>query len=193
MNFLAHLYLSGNNIDLLYGNFIGDSVKGYNYNSYTTEVQKGILLHRQIDSFTDQHPLVRQSIHRLQKDYHKYAGIICDIFYDYFLAKKWNQYHQLPLQEYTQSVYTQLELYKIQMPTNAASFYEYMTTHNILYNYQFVAGITKVLEGMTYLIKSTIPLYTATDLLLEHEHHFEKEFTAFFEELKQFVEVFLSK
>ena len=36
MNFLAHLYLSGNNEDILFGNFIADAVKGKvidNYNS----------------------------------------------------------------------------------------------------------------------------------------------------------------
>ena len=65
MNFLAHIYLSGEDQGITIGNFIADGIKGKKYLSYSEDMQKGILLHRSIDSFTDQHPVVRQSTKRL--------------------------------------------------------------------------------------------------------------------------------
>ena len=64
MNFLAHIYLSGDNDLLKIGNFMADSIRGNSYENYPDEIKKGILLHRSIDSFTDMHPVYRKSKHR---------------------------------------------------------------------------------------------------------------------------------
>jgi acyl carrier protein phosphodiesterase len=96
MNFLAHIYLSGDNDLLKIGNFMADSIRGHHYEDYPTEIRKGILLHRAIDSFTDMHPIYRQSKHRLHEKYGHYSGVIMDIFYDHFLAKNWNKYSNEP-------------------------------------------------------------------------------------------------
>ena len=45
MNYLAHVYLSRENIDLAIGNFIADNIKGNNYKKFNINCQKGILLH----------------------------------------------------------------------------------------------------------------------------------------------------
>ena len=84
VNFLAHLYLSQNNTNMMIGNFIADHVKGNDYKEYSNEIQKGILLHREIDTYTDTHPIVRKSKRRLHKRYRQYNGGIIDILYDYF-------------------------------------------------------------------------------------------------------------
>src|SRR5450432_1821563 len=92
MNFLAHLYLSGDNPQVMIGNFIGDFVKGKNLTErFDTDVAKGIALHREIDWFTDTHIVVKQSKDRLRPKYRHYAGVIVDIFYDHFLAKNWDK------------------------------------------------------------------------------------------------------
>ena len=74
MNFLSHLHLSGDSEGLIIGNYIADSVKGSAYNMFSNEIQKGILLHRKIDTFTDNHPTVEQSKKRLREKYKKYSG-----------------------------------------------------------------------------------------------------------------------
>ena len=88
MNYLAHLYLSGDSEQLLVGNFIGDYVKGNKYRSYSDEIAKGILLHRYIDSFTDQHIKHRAAKLYFKEEFGHYSGIIIDFIYDHFLAKK---------------------------------------------------------------------------------------------------------
>ena len=92
MNFLAHIYLSGNNDLVTIGNFIADGIRGKKYLEFPIDIQTGILLHRQIDTFTDAHKTVRESTKRLHKNYSHYSGVIVDILYDHFLAKNWASY-----------------------------------------------------------------------------------------------------
>jgi len=109
LNFLAHTYLSGNNEDIIVGNFMGDYVKGRNYLHFPEQVKKGILIHRDIDYFTDMHLITRRNKQRVASQYHKYAGIIIDIFYDHFLACQWDQFSDLPLQEFVARTYDLLK------------------------------------------------------------------------------------
>ena len=105
MNFLAHIYLSKENTDLMLGNFLGDFVRGNKYKDYNPTIQKGILIHRQIDTFTDANETVRISKRRLHERYGHYDGIIIDLFYDHFLAKNWSTYSEIPLDVYAQHFY----------------------------------------------------------------------------------------
>ena len=86
MNFLAHIYLSGDDDELKIGNFIADSVKGKKFSQFPDQVQKGITLHRKIDSYTDSHPIVRESVLRLFPKYGHYSSVIVDILYDHFFS-----------------------------------------------------------------------------------------------------------
>ncbi len=62
MNFLAHLYLSADDPEIQLGNFIGDFVRGRDLSSrFSPGIVKGISLHREIDEFTDRHPIVKLS------------------------------------------------------------------------------------------------------------------------------------
>ena len=108
MNYLAHIYLSENDEKVAIGNFISDSIRGKNYLNYPKEIQVGILLHREIDTFTDAHPIVRKSTKRLHKNYGHYAGVIVDVFYDHFLAKNWCHYSSVPLEVFIQNFYRPL-------------------------------------------------------------------------------------
>jgi acyl carrier protein phosphodiesterase len=56
-------------------------------------------LHRAIDTFTDAHPVFREST-KVTFRYHHYAGVIVDVFYDHFLAKNWNNYSDENLEEF---------------------------------------------------------------------------------------------
>jgi len=109
MNFLAHIYLSGDNKDITIGNFIADGIRGNDYKKLPKDIQTGILLHRRIDTFTDAHKIVRQSTKRLHKNYSHYSGVIVDILYDHFLAKNWKKYSDIPLATYVDDFYSLLE------------------------------------------------------------------------------------
>lgn len=187
MNFLAHLYLSENNTNILIGNFIADHVKGSQFNNFSTEIQQGILLHREIDLFTDTHPIVKQSMKRLHERYRHYNGVIIDIFYDYFLAKNWQKYSAIPLQVYTDAVYKLFGEISSELPIKSQNFIKYMIEYNILFHYQFHDGIEKVLNGMNYRSKGKSQMDLAINDLKEKEAEFEKDFTLFFEDLRDFT------
>ena len=126
MNFLAHLYLSKSDTNIMIGNFIADHIQGNKYENFSKEIQQGIFLHREIDTFTDAHEVVRKSKRRLHERYRHYDGVIIDIFYDYFLAKNWATYSAIPLELFTKSVYNLLEKVKLDLPKKSQQFINYM-------------------------------------------------------------------
>ena len=183
MNFLAHLYLSRNNTNIMIGNFIADHIQGNKYEGFSAEIQQGIFLHREIDTFTDAHEVVRKSKRRLHERYRHYDGVIIDIFYDYFLAKNWASYSEIPLELFTKSVYNLLDEIKLDLPIKSQQFINYMIEYNILFNYQYKDGIEKVLNGMNKRTKGKSQMNLAIEDLHCLEAEFEADFTLFFKEL----------
>lgn len=188
MNFLAHLYLSKENTDLILGNFLGDFVRGNDYKKYNPTIQKGILLHRYIDTFTDANEIVRISKRRLHKRYGHYDGIIIDLFYDHFLAKNWNTYSVIPLDIYAQHFYKLLHTNYELLPEKTQQLLPYLEKYNWLYNYQFIEGMQTVLEGMNRRTKMISKMNLAIEDLQLHYSEFENDFTQFFKELITFTE-----
>src|SRR5690606_12351008 len=117
MNFLAHLYLSGNDESIMVGNFIADVVKGKKaLGLFEEPVKRGIELHRVIDFFTDNHPVVTQSKDRLRLKYRHYAGVIVDMVYDHCLARNWNSYTTEPLPVFAARAYGILQQHTAILP-----------------------------------------------------------------------------
>lgn len=183
MNFLAHIYLSGENDLITIGNFMADSIKGNKYRKYPEEIQVGILLHRHIDTFTDTHKTFRRSTKRLHKKYGHYSGVIVDILYDHFLAKNWQNYSDKPLDDYVQNFYESLEENFEILPLRIRKMIPFMITDNWLLSYASIEGITRVLEGMNRRTKHRSSMNEAVLELETFYSEFENEFTHFFHEL----------
>ncbi|MDG1402232.1 ACP phosphodiesterase [Polaribacter sp.] len=187
MNFLAHLYLSENNTNIMIGNFIADHIKGNNYDGFSEEIQQGVFLHREIDTFTDAHEVVRKSKRRLHDRYRHYDGVIIDIFYDYFLAKNWADYSVIPLDIYTDSINKFFYEISPELPLKSQNFIKYMIQYNILFNYQFKDGIERVLNGMNTRTKGKSQMNLAIEDLTILHQEFENDFTIFFKDLQNFT------
>jgi len=188
LNFLAHTYLSGNNEDIIVGNFMGDYVKGKDYQFFPEEVKKGILIHRDIDSFTDMHLITRRNKVRVAPRYHKYAGIVTDIFYDHFLASLWDQYSDLPLQDYVSRTYDLLKRnYKV-LPEAIKRWFPTFLENNWMMAYRSVDGIEQVLERMS--ANTSLPNHAsyAVEVLKEQYSYFEEDFKEFFPLIVSFLE-----
>lgn len=185
MNFLAHSYLSGTNNKTLAGNFFGDFVKGNQLENYDLKIQHGILLHREIDHFTDNHPIVLQSKKRLRKRYRHYAPVVTDVFYDHFLATNWNSFHHLPLINFTKKTYGILNEYVDLFPDRAQHMFSYMKRDNWLYHYKFVEGIDKALTGMARRTKFDSKMEHSAEDLRNYYNDFENDFHLFFPEIKK--------
>ena len=188
MNILAHLFLSKDNKNILIGNFIADAVKGKSYQNYSKEIQVGILLHRHIDSYTDAHPLVKRSMHRLNERYRHYDGVIIDILYDHFLAKNWNNYSEIPLDIYAHNMYSFLNKNIDVFPEKIQYMLPFMIKHNWLKAYASLEGIERVLIGMNKRTQEKSQMHLAINDLNEHYSEFENDFTEFFADLIEYSE-----
>lgn len=188
MNFLAHIYLSGDNDYIKIGNFMADGIRGKHFEEFPIDIQKGITLHRAIDTFTDAHPVFRQSTKKLHARYHHYAGVIVDVFYDHFLAKNWSVYSNENLEEFIQNFYESLRQNQAVLTEKTIGFMPYMFKQNWLSSYQTIEGINSILTQMDGRTKNKSKMRFATEELQEFYSDFEEEFTTFFRDLHQHVQ-----
>ena len=193
MNFLAHLFLSGAPqavayADVLVGNFIADSVPGKQLERYPAAVQTGIRLHRSIDAYTDQHPVVRRSTHRLRNaGYGKYAGVISDMFLDHFLARNFADYAPEPLAAFTQRVYAVFLARQAEMPARVQHFLPHLMHHNWLLGYAQLEGVGRARGGLSRRASAGSGMETAVTELQANYAAYEVDFREFFPQLQQFV------
>lgn len=187
MNYLAHIYLSGDDEEIIIGNFIGDFVKGHQFNQYTQMIRKGIILHRYIDSFTDTHAIVRRSKARLNEEYHKYSGIIIDILYDHFLVKNWLYYSNAPLDEFIKKFFDLANRYFDLLPESVKFFLPSFIKNNWIKMYDTVEGIQEVLLRMSS--RTSLPDNTELGVVVLRRDYdlFEAEFQAYFPALIGYV------
>jgi acyl carrier protein phosphodiesterase len=186
MNFLAHIYLSGSSDLIKIGNFIADGVRGNQYLTFDSQIQKGIVLHRAIDTFTDAHPLFRKCTKRLHSHYHHYSGVIVDVFFDHFLAKNWNRYSEELLEDFVQKFYLSLTTYETHLTEKAKMMQPYMIEQNWLLNYRSNDGIEKILTQMDRRTNNVSMMRNSVTELNLYYSEFEQDFTHFFAELKEF-------
>jgi acyl carrier protein phosphodiesterase len=184
MNFLAHIYLSGDSDLIKIGNFMADGIRGKHFENYPLEIQKGIMLHREIDTYTDAHPIFRQSTKKLHERYHHYAGVIIDVFYDHFLSKNWSKYSDEKLEDFVERFYQSLhDNYEI-LSERTKGLMPIMMKENWLVTYQTVEGIEYILTRMDNRTKNESKMRFANEELLEFYSEFEQEFSTFFEDLR---------
>ena len=188
MNFLAHLYLSGSDNEILMGNFIADSVKGKKaILQFPEKVQKGIIIHRDIDFFMDTHPLVKDGMSRLREKYPKFSGVIMDIFYDHFLAKNWSNYSSSLLVDYTNDVYSTVDNHKDLLVGKSKMMFPYMKRDNWLLSYESINGIESILKRMTNRINNIVHLHESVNELQLFYNEYDNEFELFFKDIMDFV------
>jgi acyl carrier protein phosphodiesterase len=193
MNFLAHAYLSGNDENIIVGNFIADHVKGKAVERYSDQIKTGIRLHRRIDAFTDAHPVVRKSIARLKGDYGRFSGVIVDMFYDHFLAKYWNEYSNLPIRRFTSGIYRVMMKHFIILPPKTRRILPFMMADDWLLGYSRLEGLNMALSGMSRRTNFNSGMEHAVEALKRDYELFRIEFSDFFTDLRQDVNIFFEE
>jgi len=187
MNFLAHQYLSGASEKVKIGNFIGDYIKGKKYQNFHPEIQKGILLHRNIDHFTDHHPFFLHSSNRLKKGYQRYSGVVVDVIYDHFLAKNWNKYHTQVISKFVTNTHEILVRNYLILPHKVKLFLPFIIQSRRLESYSTLEGLQTALEIMSR--RTSLPNQTdyAIKTLMNEYDDFENEFDNFMNDLITYV------
>ena len=180
MNYLAHIILSGDNLDLMYGNFISDAVKGNSFLNFSGDVRKGILLHRHIDHFTDTHPKFLKSKRRFYGKIDKLSGVVTDVLYDYLLWKNWNLHYSKSPLLYIDQAYHFLDKKKEQMPNKISKMYHYMRKFDWLNAYHEFSGIQKAIIGISNRTGISLDVKLFSEIYCINESAFNDEFNAFY-------------
>lgn len=188
MNFLAHLFLSCNDESLLIGNFIADAIRNRDLKQYSKAIQSGVLLHRKIDSYTDNHPIIRKGTKRLRPQHRKYAAVVIDVFYDYLLIKNWERYSQQSLTDFTQQVYKSLSHHQHLLPTQLRDNLPRMIQKDWLKQYGHLDGIAYTFRRMEQRVSQPHLLLNTTQSLQRDEALLMKEFNLFFPDVIAMVE-----
>ncbi len=188
MNLLAHAYLSFNQPEILAGNMISDYVKGKKKYNYPVGIQKGMVLHRAIDEFTDNHEITKLAKQYFKADYRLYSGAFVDVLYDHFLANDVNQFlNNQELSDFCHKTYALLHLNEPLFPLQFQQMLPYMQAQNWLYNYKYKSGIEKGFGGLVrraaYLSESAI----AFKIFNEYYDELQKCYNEFFPSLKLFA------
>jgi acyl carrier protein phosphodiesterase len=189
MNFLAHLYLSGESDEIKLGNFIGDYVKGNKHLHFPDQVAFGIRLHRSIDAFTDSHPDVKASMQLLKPGYGRYSGVIVDVFFDHFLASNWQDYSSYTLRTFASKAHAIFLSNFLMLPTKVKQFLPFLIHHKRLESYAQRESLYHVLEIMSK--RTSLPANSEWAMTILHQEYdqFEWLFRRFFAELTEYVEM----
>lgn len=188
MNYLAHILLSGTDSQIQIGNFIGDFVKGSQFNNFPERMQKGIVLHRKIDYFTDNHIIVKQTVAILRPTFGRYSGIITDMYFDYFLARNFKLFSsQRSLRFFTYRFYFIALLNYNYLPDRVKRFIFHFIFTNRLQRYSSINGLKTSLNIMS--IHKVTALYPdkIIEFLLQNQIELENQFLLFFPDLKEFT------
>ena len=188
LNYLAHIYLSGNDRKLQVGNFIGDFVKGRQHEDYPSRIQDGILLHRKIDSFTDTHPVFLEMVHFLRPTFGRYAGIIADMYYDYLLASDFKRYSpKRSLDCFAKNFYLSALWNYRWLPERVKGFIFHFISTNRLKKYADYEGLHTALSIMHIYKTEGINPELSISFLQEHEKYLRSNFREFMPEAIRFV------
>ena len=189
MNYLAHAYLSFNNTELLLGNMSSDFIKGKNKFKYSTSIQQGIQLHRDIDTFTDYHPVTAEAKKIFKASVGKYSGAFIDVVYDHFLALDTKEFlNSDSLQAFAATTYQQLQANIHFLPLPLQSMIPFMQSQNWLVHYNSLAGIEKSFEGVA---RRAVYLDDFSQAFLAFKKNYtllKKHYESFFPDVKKYVQ-----
>ena len=192
MNFLAHLYLAGNDEALRLGALLGDFVRGMAaLEQYDAPLQRGIRLHRHIDSFTDALPQVIGLRESFQPPFRRYAGIIIDLGLDHELAIRWNACSTVTLDSFDRDVRRLLERHRGLVLPGLARFMAYADRRGLFAAYADEQELLYSLRGIGTRLKRPNPLHRCDEIWDETGPRIAAVFESVFDDVQFEVEDWL--
>ncbi|MFN5910370.1 MAG: ACP phosphodiesterase [Bacteroidota bacterium] len=148
MNFLGHLYFSGDDHALMYANLFGDFVKGSDLSSYPQSIRNGIVLHRNIDQYIDHHPAVAELMPKLYPKLPKVSAIAVDLFFDHLLASRWSEFHPMDYRDFLNAFYAHPIAHRRDYSIEFLDFINRLRENDWMFYYRTSWGLDKMCSGV---------------------------------------------
>lgn len=190
VNYLAHLFLANDDPEEQLGSLIADFTRGRIVTlaeRYSPGIMHGITIHRQIDSFTDQHIHTEMSRQRFSPERRRFARIIVDITHDHFLNKHWVTYSTQDRRQFIDRMYRLLELNHYRLPSRLQQLAPRMIQDDWLGSYIDLEILERVFDGMSSRMKRPNRLAGALDEVKANYEGLEQDFSNFFPGLMAYV------
>ena len=191
MNWLAHVFLSDPDVEFRLGNLLADIVRGEELRRMSAAFQRGAQKHKQIDAFTDSHPVVKRSRARVSPEFRRFSGVLVDVFYDHLLATNWNTYSPIVLDAFTAKFYADIESSHIELPSSARVTLDRIIRHDLLGSYRRTEGVERSLRRISAYLSSRwnreFELERGVAALIAHRAGFDADFNEFFPQLRAAV------
>ncbi len=191
MNFLFHMLLSGDDDQILAGNFMGDFVKGPLADRFPERIRQGLALHRGIDSFAGRDDLFQRSRLRIDPQYGLYRGVLVDLFYDHLLVVEWHIWSDEPFEAYLARSRSIIERMRNELPERLQGLVPTIFGE-LLPSYGTVAGIARALERMSRRVVRENPLAGAESQLELHYEGLRADFRDFMPRVRRFAADFVA-
>lgn len=189
MNYLAHIYLARHSDEAMLGALLGDFAKADISGKYGAPIELEILLHRKIDSYTDQHRVTKQALQLFDDGKRRFAGILLDVFYDHLLAKQWASFSDVPLQAFVQRFYAALDAHQHLLPPKLMAIAPRMATQDWLGSYQDYRNVEFAIGRIAQRLSRDGNLLQDGLLDLQENYSLLADgFQSFFPELMAFAE-----
>ncbi len=188
MNVLAHSLLSYSEGQVI-GNLLEDYLGTIDRSSFSSEIQKGIQLHREIDNFTDHHEKNYLAREELYPAVGRYAPVFLDLIYDYFLA---NSLDINNLRIHADTTYAIWIKNRNLFPSILKKMVPFFISEDILFSLRYETGIIKSMNNMLSRCKYVPDKEVALEKLIDSYKNCEPYFANFYPELERHIKDFYS-
>ncbi len=189
MNYLAHLRLSPQDAESMVGNLMGDFRKYLGEECLPDNVNQGMKNHLRVDKFTDTNHVVRGVKCLFSHERRRFAGIIVDVTFDYFLVRHWHVFSNEELEGFIDRAHSKIKSKRFLMPGRMQEVMDYMIRENWLRSYFTLGGVGNALDRISTRIRFDNKLAGALEEIEMHYDELEQGFLQFFPELLEHVEL----
>lgn len=184
MNYIAHIHIAAHTSTSYLGNFLGDFIKGSDLTHLPQEIELGIRLHRQVDTFTDTHPLILDLKQTFPTELRRMAGVVIDIYFDHLLMTHWEKFSERTFHSLFTQFYAELKTFSLPQNQHYTLQFRGLISNQWLKEYQREQTCFKAFTSIEKRLKGKIQFaQQAQDFVIQNRKEMTDSFQQFYPEL----------